>query len=341
MCYEYQSLLYCKVAGHPPVGLQKMGTLKDNCNCGTVTVIYLDPCREAAFGARCGQCLQGSLTESLNQIWAERDTPGEGSGSDVDEIFSYFTTDPEESALSPAPTDGDGDLGVAVLASLQMPLDDVVRAVGEEVPTPELRTNPETFPDQMRRFPRGNFQHETQPSSEQVYLPEAPPPNQAQGQNQTLGPSVGGDNGMVDLDFGLTDAQLPAFDPLVGVEQATNAQTLNTGIGFEPQVPQPQAYQVYDTQPGLIAGAGQYGNADLGMMQDPSLALQMFQQQQQHQPGLANGLPYNQMIPFPPAPLGNNEAAARPTMVVNNYFFANNVSFAANNQQTQSPFPRQ
>lgn len=56
MCYEFQVLFYCQVAGHPPVGLRKVCLVQEGCHCGNITVVYIDPCRDEVFERDCEQC---------------------------------------------------------------------------------------------------------------------------------------------------------------------------------------------------------------------------------------------------------------------------------------------
>ncbi|KAK4138438.1 hypothetical protein BT67DRAFT_476141 [Trichocladium antarcticum] len=60
MCSEIFRIFYCHMVSHGFVGFQKVAEMKIGCNCGVITKVCADPCRDAIYAAICTQCLEAA-----------------------------------------------------------------------------------------------------------------------------------------------------------------------------------------------------------------------------------------------------------------------------------------
>lgn len=104
MCIEIHTLFYCHVAGHPAVGVARVGEMKADCNCGIVTVANTDPCRSAQYASQCAQCILEVLDQSpvLDEFLKQAQFMTNNEPPDASE--------PVELALTPEPEDPSLDL---------------------------------------------------------------------------------------------------------------------------------------------------------------------------------------------------------------------------------------
>lgn len=89
------------MAGHVAVGSEKVGEVKEGCNCGIVTVSYTDPRRDAVYAPACTECMEIQTVLDVHQALAELDA----------EFPDATAPEAEDFALSPPAEDLDLDLG--------------------------------------------------------------------------------------------------------------------------------------------------------------------------------------------------------------------------------------